>query len=111
MHISIKILTFLQEEETAMLNRNAATISILIRFQFRADILNFTNLLNKDWGISQRVVNANVLNTRTTTTNVPFFQLATNCDGTRTLVKDTYQNASAFDVWQALFTEDTLLVK
>jgi hypothetical protein len=63
----------------------------MIRFQFRADILNFTNLLNKDWGISQRVVNANVLNTRTTTANVPFFQLATQTDdGTRTLVKRPY---------------------
>jgi hypothetical protein len=28
-------------------------------FQFRADILNFTNLLNKDWGVTQRVTNAN----------------------------------------------------
>jgi hypothetical protein len=106
--------------------RNAATIPMLHRldlsvtqdffvkiggkknsFQFRADILNFTNLLNKDWGISQRVVNANVLNYRTTTANVPFFQLATQTDndGTRTLIKDTYQkNASTFDVWQAQFT-------
>ena len=31
-------------------------------FQIRADILNFTNLLNRDWGIPQRVTNQNVLN-------------------------------------------------
>ena len=76
-------------------------------FQFRADILNFTNFVNKDWGVTQRVVNANVLNYRTTTANVPFFQLATQtlADGTRVLIKDTFQkNASTFDVWQAQFT-------
>lgn len=76
-------------------------------FQFRADILNFTNFLNKDWGVTQRVTNANVLNYRTTTANVPFFQLATQveADGSRVLIKDTFQkNASTFDVWQAQFT-------
>lgn len=30
-------------------------------FQFRADIENFTNLLNKDWGVGQRLVNAQPL--------------------------------------------------
>lgn len=76
-------------------------------FQFRADILNFTNLLNKDWGVTQRVTNVNVLSYRTTTANVPFYQLATQTDaaGTRALIKDTFQkNASTFDVWQAQFT-------
>lgn len=76
-------------------------------FQFRADILNFTNFINKNWGISQRVTNANVLNYRTTTANVPFYQLATQVEpnGTRVLIKDTFQkNASTFDVWQAQFT-------
>jgi hypothetical protein len=76
-------------------------------FQIRADILNFTNLLNKDWGISQRVTNRNVLNYRTTTANVPFYQLATQteADGSRFLIKDTFQkNASVFDVWQAQIT-------
>jgi hypothetical protein len=73
-------------------------------FQIRADILNFTNLLNRDWGISQRVTNRNVLSYRTTTANVPFYQLATQTDaaGNRFLIKDTFQkNASVFDVWQA----------
>lgn len=76
-------------------------------FQFRADILNFTNLLNKDWGVTQRVTNVNVLSYRTTTANVPFYQLATQTDasGTKALIKDTFQkNASTFDVWQAQFT-------
>jgi hypothetical protein len=76
-------------------------------FQIRADILNFTNLLNRDWGISQRVTNRNVLNYRTTTANVPFYQLATQTDaaGNRFLIKDTFQhNASVFDVWQAQIT-------
>ena len=76
-------------------------------FQFRADILNFTNLINKDWGVSKRATNPNVLSYRTTTNGVPFYQLATQTDANqnRFLIKDTYQkNASVFDVWQAQFT-------
>ncbi|MGL5113271.1 MAG: TonB-dependent receptor, partial [Flavobacterium sp.] len=76
-------------------------------FQFRADILNFTNLLNKDWGVSKRVTNPNIINASSTVSGVPFFQMATQTDtaGVRTLVKDTFQkNASVFDVWQAQFT-------
>lgn len=76
-------------------------------FQFRADVLNFTNMLNKNWGVTQRVTNSNVLNYKTTTANVPFYQLATQtqADGTKILIKDTFQkNASTFDVWQAQFT-------
>jgi hypothetical protein len=30
-------------------------------FQFRADILNFGNLLNSDWGVGRRLVNAQPL--------------------------------------------------
>ena len=26
------------------------------RFQFRADVINFGNLLNKNWGVSQRLI-------------------------------------------------------
>ena len=77
-------------------------------FQFRADILNFTNLLNKNWGVTQRTTNVNILNYDSTdVTNVPFYKLATQTDvtGTKTLIKDTFQkNASSFDVWQAQFT-------
>ncbi|MFT5251847.1 MAG: hypothetical protein ACI87N_000840 [Flavobacteriales bacterium] len=76
-------------------------------FQFRADILNFTNLLNKDWGVTQRVTNTNILSYSTTVGNVPYFRMATTTDqsGATILIKDTYQkNASTFDVWQAQFT-------
>jgi hypothetical protein len=76
-------------------------------FQFRADILNFTNLLNKNWGISERVNNTNVLAYKALTANVPYYQLATQTDaaGNKFLIKDTFQkNASVLDVWQAQFT-------
>lgn len=76
-------------------------------FQFRVDMLNFTNFVNRDWGISQRATNPNVLAYRTLTANVPFYQLATQVDlsGNRTLIKDTFQkNSSVSDVWQAQFT-------
>ena len=33
-------------------------------FQFRVDILNFANLLNSDWGVSQRLVNSQPLISR-----------------------------------------------
>ncbi|KQB43622.1 TonB-dependent receptor [Flavobacterium aquidurense] len=77
-------------------------------FQFRADILNFTNMINKDWGISQRATNPNVLAFSSATTgNVPIYTIATQTDpdGTRYLIKNTYQkNSSTSDVWQAQFT-------
>jgi hypothetical protein len=77
-------------------------------FQFRADILNFTNFLNKDWGISERAVAPQILNYRTTdSNNVPFFQMNTyvNESGNRVLADKTFiKNASVFDVWQAQFT-------
>lgn len=77
-------------------------------FQFRADILNFTNMVNKDWGISQRATNASVLAfSSATAANVPVYTLATQTDpnGNRYLIKDTFQkNSSTSDVWQAQFT-------
>jgi hypothetical protein len=77
-------------------------------FQFRADILNFTNMLNNDWGISKRATNVNPLAYDSTTAgNVPVYKLATQTEanGTKTLIKDSFQkNASTFDVWQAQFT-------
>ncbi|MDP2067668.1 MAG: carboxypeptidase regulatory-like domain-containing protein [Lutibacter sp.] len=77
-------------------------------FQFRADILNFTNFLNKDWGISQRAVSPTILNYRTTgADNIPVFQMNSyvNEAGTRVLADKTFiKNASVFDVWQAQFT-------
>ena len=82
-------------------------------FQFRADILNFTNLLNRNWGISQRPTSPRILNisnnqlASSANNFVPGMQLATqvNEDGKRELIKQTIQNnASTFDVWQAQFT-------
>ncbi|WP_158730312.1 MULTISPECIES: carboxypeptidase-like regulatory domain-containing protein [unclassified Flavobacterium] len=81
-------------------------------FQFRADILNFTNLLNREWGVSQRATNTNILvvgNQAPSSSNnfIPGYQLGFQTDnqGRRFLAKDTFQkNASVSDVWQAQFT-------
>ena len=80
-------------------------------FQFRADILNFGNLLNRAWGISQRTTNTQILavSAAPSTANnfVPFYTMAIQTDNTgkRFLAADTFQkNASTFDVWQAQFT-------
>ena len=80
-------------------------------FQFRADILNFTNLLNRNWGVSQRPTATNILGVSSapSSTNgfVPGYQMATQIDeeGVLSLAQKTFQkNASIFDVWQAQFT-------
>lgn len=80
-------------------------------FQFRADILNFTNLLNNDWGVSKRVTNSQILSVReapsAANNYTPGLQMAVQTDdnGKRFLTKDTFSNnSSAFDVWQAQFT-------
>lgn len=119
---------YLSERRGQYAQRNAATLPMLHRldlsisqdlyikikgkknsFQVRADILNFTNMLNNDWGISQRVTAPNVISYSSVKAgNVPFFKLATQTDpttGERILIKDTFQkNTSTFDVWQAQFT-------
>lgn len=104
--------------------RNASTIPMLHRFdlsivqeffvkvkgkrntlQFRADILNFGNMLNDSWGVSQRATNPQVLAfSSVNASGEPVYRLATqrNVDGTTVLIKDTYQkNSSVFDIWQA----------
>ncbi len=73
-------------------------------FQIRADILNFGNLLNNEWGVSQRATNTQLLNfVSRDASGVPTYRLATQRDATGTyLIKDTYQyNSSVFDVWTA----------
>ena len=73
-------------------------------FQIRADILNFGNLLNNEWGVSQRATNSQLLNfVSRDANNVPTYRLATLRDASGTyLIKDTYQyNSSVFDVWTA----------
>jgi len=73
-------------------------------FQIRADILNFGNMLNNEWGVSQRVTNSQLLNfVSRDANNVPTYRLATQRDASGTyLIRDTYQyNSSVFDVWSA----------
>ncbi|MEO8235463.1 MAG: carboxypeptidase regulatory-like domain-containing protein [Flavobacterium sp.] len=80
-------------------------------FQFRADILNFTNLLNRDWGVSQRATATNILAVSQAPSSgnnyIPGYQMALQTDeqGKRFLAKDSFQkNSSIADVWQAQFT-------
>jgi hypothetical protein len=74
-------------------------------FQIRADILNFGNMLNNKWGVSQRAGAPQLLNfVSRDANNVPTYRLATQRDasGTTYLAKDTYMyNSSVFDVWTA----------
>jgi hypothetical protein len=74
-------------------------------FQIRADILNFGNMLNNDWGVSQRATAPQLLNFVSRDANhVPTYRLATQrlTDGSTILARDTYQyNSSVFDVWSA----------
>ena len=103
--------------------RNASVIPMLHRFdlsvvqdiylnvkgkrntlQIRADILNFGNLLNDEWGVSQRATNPAILAFQSVVNNEPTYKLATEkfADGTTGLIKNTYsRNASVFDVWTA----------
>ena len=74
-------------------------------FQIRMDILNFTNMLNNDWGVSQRATAPQLLNfVSRDASNVPSYRLATQrlTDGSTILARDSYQyNSSVFDVWSA----------
>ena len=80
-------------------------------FQFRADILNFGNILNRAWGVNQRATAPSILNVsqapNATNNYIPGYTLNFQFDeqGKRFLAKDTYvKNASANDVWQAQFS-------
>jgi hypothetical protein len=75
-------------------------------FQIRADILNFGNMVDNKFGVSQRATAPQILNfvSRDAITNVPTFRLATQrlTDGSTILARDSYQyNSSVFDVWSA----------
>jgi hypothetical protein len=74
-------------------------------FQVRMDILNFTNMLNNEWGVSQRATAPQLLNfVSRDVNNVPSYRLATQrlTDGSTILARDSYQyNSSVFDVWSA----------
>jgi hypothetical protein len=74
--------------------------------QLRFDILNFGNMLNDKWGVSQRATNPTILTYSSVVNNEPVYKLATQkfADGTTGLIKDTYsRNSSVFDVWTAQF--------
>lgn len=80
----------------------------LTTFQVRADILNFGNLLNNEWGVSQRSTAPRLLAYRSTNVaGEPVYRLSTqtNVNGTSQLVTDRFtKNASQFEVWQAQLT-------
>jgi hypothetical protein len=74
--------------------------------QFRFDILNFGNMVNDKWGVSQRVTNPALLTYASVVNNEPVYRLSTQkfADGTTGLIRDTYsRNSSVFDVWTAQF--------
>jgi hypothetical protein len=73
-------------------------------FQIRADILNFGNMINNKFGVSQRATAPQLLNfVSRDAAGVPTYRLATQRDASGTyLAKNTYQyNSSVFDVWTA----------
>lgn len=73
-------------------------------FQVRFDILNFGNMLNDKWGVSQRATNPAILTYSRVLNNEPVYKFATQklADGSTVLLKDTYsRNSSVFDVWTA----------
>lgn len=74
-------------------------------FQIRADILNFGNMIDNKFGVSQRATAPQLLNfVSRDVNNVPTYRLQTQrlIDGSTVLVKDSYQyNSSVFDVWSA----------
>lgn len=64
--------------------------------QFRADILNVTNLLNKDWGVANQIINSRPLTISGVDANgVPSFKMQTTGSGTSTRLLDhTYQKSA-----------------
>ena len=75
--------------------------------QLRFDILNFGNMLNNEWGVSQRATAPTLLTySSVNTTGEPVYKFATQtlADGSKILARDTYsRNASVYDVWTAQF--------
>jgi hypothetical protein len=78
-------------------------------FQFRADILNFGNLLNSDWGVGQRLVNAQPLIVPTSAQGGPAdssgraqYRLRV-VDG-QLMSQSLQQTAGISDVWRVQFS-------
>lgn len=58
--------------------------------QVRMDVLNFTNLLNSDWGVSDRVINSRPLTYRSVTAEgVPVYRMVTTGSGESTRLLDS----------------------
>ena len=74
--------------------------------QFRADILNFTNLINKNWGISDKVINSRPLSfSGVTGEGAPSYKMVTTGSGTSTkLLDQTLQK-------DAIFASDTYSIQ
>ncbi len=74
-------------------------------FQVRADIMNFGNLLNNNWGVSQRATVPSLLAYSSVGADgIPVYRLATqlNEDRYSILARDTYsKNTSVSNVWTA----------
>jgi len=74
-------------------------------FQIRFDILNFGNMIDNKWGVSQRSTAPALLNfVSYNTGGEPQYRLSTQklVDGSTILARDSYQrNSSVFDVWTA----------
>jgi len=70
-------------------------------FQIRFDILNFGNMLNNEWGVSQRAGAPQLLNfVSRDAAGVPTYRLATQRDASGTyLAKDTYQVGYSLHFW------------
>ncbi|GAB4425460.1 MAG: carboxypeptidase regulatory-like domain-containing protein [Bacteroidia bacterium] len=66
--------------------------------QFRADMINFTNFLNSDWGVSQAMVNNRPMIYRTLDNNEPVYRFANV--GSNMLSSSFRYNNSLKDVWQ-----------
>ncbi|MCB0657979.1 MAG: TonB-dependent receptor [Saprospiraceae bacterium] len=66
--------------------------------QFRADIINFTNLINKSWGISDKVINSRPLSfSGVTGEGQPSYKMVTTGSGTSTkLLDQTLQKDAIF---------------
>ena len=75
--------------------------------QLRFDILNFGNMVNNKWGVSQRATAPTLLTySSVNTAGEPVYKLATQklVDGSIILARDTYsRNSSVYDVWTAQF--------
>ena len=69
------------------------------KFQFRADVLNFLNMLNNDWGVGQRLVNAQPLtNPSIDATGRPTYRMRV-VNGQ--LMSKTFESTAGLgDVWQ-----------